>query len=234
MKFSAAVVASFAATALAAPTPTEQSGPQAPRAEPVAEPVPQSAGEHITLYEQWGEESKSTRICSIKYGEKKCIEVDSSKGEPEYKCQGDDPGHFKSKCEKEAEKKLIEEYKKKKAFQDFEKKREFEEWEKKKGKPTALFSHRPRAYVKAELEKYLHKHEHEHEHKPEWGPERELKEFKEKEAFKEYEAKKVYEEYENKKKLQALKEKWEAEEAIDKLCSIRDKHGNCSKEQVSK
>ncbi|KAH8894865.1 hypothetical protein GQ53DRAFT_857051 [Thozetella sp. PMI_491] len=232
MKFSAAVIASLAATVLAAPTPAEQSQPQAHQAEPVAESGTQSGGEHITLYEQWGEESKSTRICSIKYGEKKCIEVDSSKGEPEYKCQGDDPDHFKSKCEKEAEKKLIEEYKRKKAFQDFEKKREFEEWEKKKGMPTPLpqlsFTH----LHEAELEKYLH--EHKHEHKPEWGPGRELKEFKEKEAFKEYEAKKAYEEYESKKKLQALKEKWEAEEAIDKLCSIKDKHGKCSKEQIGK
>ncbi len=53
-----------------------------------------------------------------------------SKGEPEYKCKGEHQGPFKSKCEKEEEKKLIDEYKKK-AFRDFEKKREFEEWEKK-------------------------------------------------------------------------------------------------------
>ncbi len=119
MKFSATLVAAFAATVLAAPVDQTQEAAQ--------------AGDQVAFYEQYGGDSTRTKICSIEKGQKKCIEIDTSSGQEEYKCEGADPGSYKSKCEQEYEKKLIEEYKKKKEFKDFERKKEFEEWEKKKG-----------------------------------------------------------------------------------------------------
>ncbi len=120
MKFSTTLVAAFAAVALSAPVEPQQAQEAA------------QGGDQIAFYETHEGDSKSTKICSIEKSQKKCIEIDTSSGQEEYKCEGAD-GSYKNKCEEEAEKKLIEEYKKKKAFREFEKKKEFEEFERKKG-----------------------------------------------------------------------------------------------------
>ena len=120
MKFSTTLVAAFAAVALSAPVEPQQAQEAA------------QGGDQIAVYEDYGGDSKSTKICSIEKSQKKCIEIDTTSGHEEYKCEGAD-GHYKDKCEEEAEKKLIEEYKRKKAFKEFEKKKEFEEFERRKG-----------------------------------------------------------------------------------------------------
>ena len=128
MKFSTTLVAAFAAVALSAPVE-----PQQAEAQEVAQ-----GGDQIAFYEDYDANAKKTRICTTeKSQKKKCIEIDLSSGQEEYKCQGAD-GLYKNKCEEEAEKELIEEYKKKKAFKEWLKKKEFEEYELRKGMSCPL------------------------------------------------------------------------------------------------